>query len=278
MKKFNSKTFKKISGFTLLLITVSCSNSDFLIDYYNQDPSIIDFEEKMISNNIDGELLKTSETHLLVGFTTIRFTEEEQLTTRRLFAEYEDSISKSKGIFVSEDGSYARIYYPMRNAIIKYEGKFYVANDEGVITLPSNYDLNKILVFGRAQTTHSIYTTFNIKIMPYQKYEENNTLVFNLGEKYRTCNKKGITKKAKIISESVSGNQVSCVENHKPYYNCSYAYPSCVNTNSDCVTKSDRCMDYNGWGSDCSGSKAYFLGSDCSRALLRGYCWNEIMD
>lgn len=43
-----------------------------------------------------------------------------------------------------------------------------------------------------------------------------------------------------------------------------------------CVIKYDRCMDYNGFGSDCSGSHNYFLGSDCSKAMAAGHCWNEL--
>lgn len=35
-------------------------------------------------------------------------------------------------------------------------------------------------------------------------------------------------------------------------------------------------MDYNGFGSDCSGSHNYFLGSDYSKAMAAGHCWNEL--
>ena len=47
----------------------------------------------------------------------------------------------------------------------------------------------------------------------------------------------------------------------------------------NCVQRKDVCMDYNGYGSDCvKGSKTYFVGSDCQRAMLQGHCWNEIMN
>ena len=36
-------------------------------------------------------------------------------------------------------------------------------------------------------------------------------------------------------------------------------------------------MDYNGFGTDCSGSHLYFIGSDCSVAMKNGHCWNELM-
>ena len=57
--------------------------------------------------------------------------------------------------------------------------------------------------------------------------------------------------------------------------NCTVAFSL---SSANCVIKYDTCMDYNGWGSNCSGSNTYFLGSDCSKAMALGHCWNEVMN
>jgi hypothetical protein len=43
--------------------------------------------------------------------------------------------------------------------------------------------------------------------------------------------------------------------------------------------RNDTCMDYNGFRTDCDKTKRlqYFIGSDCSVAVSRGQCWNEMV-
>lgn len=268
---------KKSLLFVVLVMCVLCSCSNDQEPYFVHETNefTMKFEEGLASrcNNF-----RNPDSYQLIGFTTVTFTKEEQAVTRGLFAEYEDSIKAAGGFFVAEDGSYARVYYPMRNAIVKIGKRIIVANDNGELSLPSGVDCKELVVVGRAQTDRSIYTTFNIKIIPSLLYSDNNTLIFDLGERPRACCLMDGAKTVKSASEDINGNNVRCVENHKPFHNCSEAYPSCVNQESDCERRTDICMDYNGWGSDCQpNSRRYFLGSDCSRALMQGHCWNEVM-
>lgn len=76
------------------------------------------------------------------------------------------------------------------------------------------------------------------------------------------------------LEEGGVGDAVPCTQNHGGM-NCTAAFPT-VST-LRCTTKWDRCMDYNGYGTDCSGSHSYFTGSDCFWAMAQGECWNEIM-
>lgn len=77
----------------------------------------------------------------------------------------------------------------------------------------------------------------------------------------------------------------SCNDNHNGD-NCSKAY----NINMGrCPPAPKTCMDYNGFITDCKkgttkkfGIPSFtktvkFVGSDCSVAVARGHCWNEIM-
>lgn len=102
-----------------------------------------------------------------------------------------------------------------------------------------------------------------------------NTCIFDLSilsSMNKSCCSKTKTSRFKVASEDTGGT-VSCLQNHGGI-NCTSAFGV---SSGNCVTKYDRCMDFNGWNTDCSGSHTYFLGSDCSRAMALGHCWNEVM-
>lgn len=77
----------------------------------------------------------------------------------------------------------------------------------------------------------------------------------------------------------------SCLQNHNGD-NCSKAYG--INQGR-CTPNKKTCMDYNGYVTDCKkgtterfgiptmSKVVKFVGSDCSVAVARGHCWNEIM-
>ena len=272
------KRFYFMLAFASTLSCVSCTDSyDSFFSHENTEDLLI-FEKKIASSYYSSTRSNPGELdYQLIGFTTITFSADEQEVVKKVSTEYSDSIDNMGNVYVAKDGSFVRIYYPLRNAIVKIKGKTIVADEDGRLTLPQDVNLKKTRVIGREKTERSTYTTFNVKIFPTSQYIDNNVLVFDLGERYRDCCNSDEPKHSKSASENENGQRVSCTVNHLPYYNCSYAYPSCVNTSSNCTTQTDRCMDYNGWYSDCSGSHHFFLGSDCFNAMAIGYCWNEIM-
>ena len=120
----------------------------------------------------------------------------------------------------------------------------------------------------------TIYTKFSHSYRPQNVFYNESVLVYDLGLR-PLCNMNEHHLVKMTTGEGGSGGGVSCTKNHGSYPNCTVAY---MIAQPRCVTSYDRCMDYNGFGTDCSGSGLYFIGSDCSVALSMGYCWNEVMD
>lgn len=162
----------------------------------------------------------------------------------------------------------------MSNAIVRYNGEKYVADSNGVIS-SSIFEFDKVSVVGREKTDKTIYTKFGRAYRPKNTFNQERVLVFDLGPRPLDCSKEEHDPERLANGEGGGGGGVSCTQNHGSYPNCTIAY---MIAQPRCVTSYDRCMDYNGFGTDCSGSKLYFLGSDCSVALSMGYCWNEVMD
>lgn len=129
-------------------------------------------------------------------------------------------------------------------------------------------------ICGRDKTSKTVRTTFKKSIKPEKYYSESGALIFNLGERKFCCKNKLIKKRMKTLDEINGDGKISCTKNHSPSRNCTEAFGCYQNR---CTPLYDRCMDYNGFGTDCSGSHLYFIGSDCSVAMKNGHCWNELM-
>ncbi len=205
----------------------------------------------------------------LYGYQTISYHGEDSVFVNKLWKYYKDEIDKLGHFFVM-DGK-VRIYFPLKNAIVRCDGETLYCDSLGCLKANVS-DLLSIKIKGRQKTTNTLLTNFTSRIKPVKAIKESNMVIFNLGEKEFCCKQKQSIKRRKVSSES--DNAISCVKNHNGV-NCTTAF-DCYQ--GRCTVKYDRCMDYNGFGSDCSGSKLYFVGSDCSVAMANGHCWNEIME
>jgi hypothetical protein len=246
------------------------------------------FEKEFVAGKIADTRSDNPDAIQLLGFTSVEYFGEEKVTTKAVWEKYAKEIADTKFTFTSYDGSFLRIYYPLHTATVTYKGKTYVADEQGVVFIEGVKDISDIRIVGRKASNNIVPTKGSVvkggNIMFGRErstkivYKDQKTLVFDLGYRQQSCCK------TKHLSPSIlktraeegkeGGGTVSCIENHGGQ-NCTAAFPS-VST-LRCRTYWDRCMDYNGYGTDCSGSHAYFVGSDCSWAIAQGECWNEYM-
>lgn len=259
---------KKIYLFALVMLC-SCT-SDFMSYEVNdyEDPQS-DFEITYIERFY--KLTKSSNNSIqLIGYTTVNYSGEEADQVKQIWKEHKSEMA-SAGYYYVENSS-LRVYFPLKNAIVRIDGLKYTADNDGVVVINDN-KFNSIKIIARDKTDRSVYTKFKSRIEPESIYRDYNTYVFNMGCRNVSCCDTNKKTSVKGRSESSSG-AVACVNNHAPYRNCTEAFPQYAR--GRCETKYDRCMDYNGVGTDCSGSHLYFVDSDCCVAIAHGECWNEI--
>lgn len=230
--------------------------------------------ERFEANFLDRELKVTSRSRnvglSLYGYRTIVYHGEDSVFVNKLWAYYKKNIDKL-GHFLVLDGK-VRVYFPLKEAIIQYGNKVLYSDSLGCINSSEavNYDI--VEVTGRLKTRKSLFTKFKRYLVPTSIYKNKRSIIFDLGEKCLCCAPMRNMKRVKTRAEAGMASGVSCLQNHGGK-NCTVAF----GISSDrCVIKYDRCMDYNGFGSDCSGSHNYFVGSDCSKAMAAGHCWNEL--
>ena len=268
----------------MLTVLVCACTEDYSEEYYAEyvantkietNNKVKDFESEYIANHCLAT--RAGNTIKLIGYKTVAYHGEDSIFVNKLWEHAKKEIEEH-GSFLTLDGQ-VRVYCPMREAIIKLNGKTYVADSLGQIyDFPIEY-IGNIKVSGRDESGHSIYTKFETKLTPKKFYEEQNVLIFDLGikDKYRPSLK---ISNARIRTRSESENddddddKIACIKNHLPSRNCTEAFDC---SQGRCTTYYDRCMDYNGFFTDCSGSHWFFTGSDCSVAMALGECWNEIM-
>ena len=271
MKSASIIVTKGMIALVVLMGMVACSSSLYDEDYL-PNVSQKEFEERYVSTCSLGTKLSDNNVIRLIGYTSVEYYGEEAETVKKIWAEHKDEIEKA-GCYYLEDAT-LKIYGPLKNAIVYVNGKKYEADDEGKVYIDSNKEVESIKLAGRAQTDRSIYTKFREKIKPSSFYPEQNTFVFNIGYRRPSSCHPEKNPVRKNFSESSSGENVSCINNHLPFRNCTEAFPQYAQ--GRCETYYDRCMDYNGWGTNCSGSHSYFVGSDCGVAVSHFECWNEI--
>ena len=262
MKKFNL-----LLSLLMLFFLLGCGES-ITTDQKGTDgvlSNLSEFESSYVKQYLSD---KTQDVKLL-GYKTMPLVGEARDKFKEIYNLYKEEINNERGIFIAKDFSFYRVYFPMHTAIVTIDGKELTANENGVVALPAgtraasdNLDIvarvksDKVTGCG----TNIILDTRIVmkdKIVP--KRFSNNTYVFDMGN----------------IGCCMTRGGVSCTQNHGSYANCSYAFDI---FGDNCTTRSDVCMDYNGFGSDCvKGPKTYFIGSDCFKAMALGHCWNEIM-
>lgn len=214
----------------------------------------------------------------VIGYKTIEIPEEEQEEFKYIFNKHKTKIEQEKGLYYSEDGTYIRLYCPLHTAFIEIEGKKHVLTDKGLILPDEKLSLSDIKIYGRRRTDKVRGTGCNIlkndtiiigkDLHQTGTYIDDNICVFDLGKKgLGSCCDSG-------VEASTRAENVSCVENHGGV-NCTIAFGY---DEGRCWFESKKCMDYNGWATDCvDGKTTNFPGSDCYYAMLAGHCWNELM-
>lgn len=237
----------------------------------NETAMIENFEKNFLQGENNKQTRASQGGLHLYGYVTVVYHGEDSAFVNNLWAYYKSEID-SMGHFLVLDGK-VRVYFPLSDAIAKLNLSTLYSDSLGCIANYQPTNPMSIKITGRTKTEQSVYTRFAQPYTPEKSYQTERALIFNLGERDFCCSKKSI-KRLKVRSENSTDGRVSCMQNHGGV-NCTVAFG---HRSGNCVTKYDRCMDYNGKGSDCSGSHLYFVGSDCSRAMAHGHCWNEVMN
>lgn len=282
---YNEKMKKKFQLFKALFITInglllinSCSNENDINPISNKKESITTFEKNYIRYlypELNNDSIK------LIGFKTVYFNKDEAQEIKNAQELYKKELSEiNKSIYYAEDYSFMRVYFPMSDAIVNYNGKTHEASNRGSFITDALVNLkttSRIQVIGRKASEFVSETDFNSiegnQILLAEKlekamkdYTNENTYVFNLGERSFTHHS--------LENKTVTARSISCYQNHGNL-NCSTAF----SYNGKCDREFTNCMDYNGWPAKCfDKSKIGFVGSDCQRAMAAGKCWNEIMN
>ncbi len=268
---------KKILQAFLIVILTSCAKDNNLYkrELLPEEQNKISAFEKNYVDRLSRNVRTKSNSPddiLLVGYKTISYHGSDSVFVNDLWEKHKEEIA-AFGSFLTLDGQ-ARIYFPMSDAIVFCNGTKYIADSNGAIAC-SNHKIDKVQVVGRNRTEKTIFTSFNHPYIPHNIFYRERVLFFDLGSRPLICSMDENNVETLYRGEGGNSGGISCTQNHGTYPNCTVAY---MIAQPRCVTNYYRCMDYNGFGTDCSGSKLFFLGSDCSVALSMGFCWNEVMD
>ncbi len=273
-------------SFAAMVSFFGCSSNNEALDAMpeSEKTRLKEFEEGFVADRAVNTRSAGPDAIQLLGCTSVEYFGDDAAVTKGVWEEYAQEIADSGCTFASFDGTFLRVYYPLINAAVMYKNKTYVADRNGVVVIEGVKNLSDIKVVGRkasdtvVPSSSAFLNDGNImlasKLSTKNIYNEQRTLVFDLGYREQDCCKTKQPSAVRTRNEYGGGGNVSCTQNHGHYDNCTVAFPSVAT--GRCVTKFDRCMDYNGYGTDCQGSKLYFTGSDCFWAISQGECWNEI--
>lgn len=229
------------------------------------------FENNYVSKNSMNSRDKNTKGIYLFGYKWVQYFGENKELVNKIWEEHKIEIEEN-GSFLTLDGL-ARIYCPLKDAILTINDVKYYADSCGYVNNLELLPTDEIHIIGRSATEKSILTIFNSKLSPNRII--GNCLIFNLGEKDISHSKHETNLLSR--SEGNSGDNdggVSCTVNHGNYPNCTYAF-DCYR--GRCDKRKDICIDYNGPGTNCTHDHKYFIGSDCAYAMAMGHCWNELM-
>lgn len=118
---------------------------------------------------------------MLVGYNTIVYHGEDSVRVGQIWNEHKEEIEHN-GSFLLLDGC-MRIYFPLRDAIVSYDGKTFVADSCGFLTDSLITDIENISVIGREATEKSVKTNFREKYTPVNIIKADNALIFDMGDK-----------------------------------------------------------------------------------------------
>jgi hypothetical protein len=190
------------------------------------------------------------------------------------YAEYQEFNSH----FYDEASMELRIYFPVADALVEHGGSMISANPMGEFEVEDIH--GDYAVLGRYQNEYVHGVSGNIikdgviylaeKVSPHRQV--GNVYVYDFG--YKDLHDHHYDLKPRGDSNPDAPNN-GCVKNHGGE-NCSKKYGI---SEGRCPMRNDTCMDYNGFRTDCDKTKRlqYFIGSDCSVAVSRGQCWNEMV-
>lgn len=204
----------------------------------------------------------------LLGYCKVEYHGDDSVFVSKLWNRHREEIEALEGIYAYHGR--VRVYCPLSNAIIQYNGRNYVADDNGYIADIPRDSIESIKLVGRDKTEHTKYTVFKGDYRIDSYYDNYGAAVFDLGIR-KSCNKITQDKVEALRDEENEG--ISCIENHGGQ-NCTDAFNL---YQGRCPLNHNRCMDYNGFETDCQGSKLFFVGSDCCVAMTHRHCWNEVM-
>ncbi|EEH21797.2 hypothetical protein PABG_04013 [Paracoccidioides brasiliensis Pb03] len=213
------------------------------------------------------------EERFLIGFKKVKVPEHELNDLNQHYRSNPKEWGKLSNYFYDPPTGTFRIYFPVEGALVSHGGKHYEANHLGELDLQEIH--GDCSVLGRKQTSHVTGVEGNIikdgiiylENAPKPHAQYGNTFVYDFGVKVILDHDHGRFQKR--------DGKKACMNNHGGP-NCSNKY----NIHGKCSRRSDTCMDYNGWFSDCKKNGPTwrnFPGSDCDKALGRGHCWNEVM-
>ena len=294
MKTLFLKNLSTLSAIVIIVAIAneltSCQQDDIGTVSYSSDFTAFEKEfAKSLSS--DKDIVR------LIGFKTYTISSSEKEHFIEIVSQHGEELEHYNTIF-SNDFSFYRIYFALHTAIVEYDGKTYTADERGLVLIPDLKDISTIKVIGRKRSEFVHGTGSNIiekdRILLKNEFKQEvrdgvklgysideNTCVFDFhaliskNEMYESCCSTTATGTPRLKSHNEVGgvtlHGASCVQNHGGM-NCSDAFGL---WGANCVQKKNRCMDYNGWGTDCSGS-GYFLGSDCYKAMAHFHCWNEL--
>jgi hypothetical protein len=215
----------------------------------------------------------------LIGYKKILVPVEELENFNEHYLQTHAEWKKLKNAHYDPYSGTLRVYFPVEGGLVEHGGRIIEATELGELDVESEVD-GDCSVLGRKQTDNVTGVVGNIikdgiiylaeKNRPHHRFD--NVYVYDFGEKVILDHHDHSHHSAR---DSGHGEK-SCMNNH--------GGPNCSNKfnihNGRCPRRSDVCVDYNGYWTNCQkgGSRwKNFPGSDCFTALALGHCWNEVM-
>ena len=237
----------------------------------------------------------------LIGYKNIKLPESERTNFENHYhTNVIGSNDTDRWTYYDAPSSTLRIYFPVAGALLKHGDDKIEANDKGEVTNLGDKDLDDYAVLGRKQTPEIIGDKGNIikdgiiyldpPVSPVRDYGDK-IYVYDFGIKvpFHHHHHQQRARRAKRawwnpldwVGGAEDGQEsadddgtVGCYKNHGGAV-CSKKFNI---HHGRCKYEDKVCMDYNGPWTDCkNGDYSNFIGSDCSTAMGRGHCWNEVM-
>lgn len=262
-----------------LAILASCNNIERLDSNENDLSRIVQSAIEQYETDYASKYLRVKkENTVLLGYKTVNLTNEDRATLRWFTKKFARELKNERGLFISPDSMFYRIYFPLHTAIISNASKLINADTLGNVKIKKETrSVQAVRVVGRLRSStirgcgsniivgDTIFLKNELKPITLRK----GICVFDMG---KACLTRGYPGNE---DPTDPGEGVPCVENHGGM-NCSDAFRL---WGDRCVQHHEWCMDYNGYETDCIKDGRYwkFIGSDCFHAMVKGECWNEIM-